>query len=54
MRGTILNWRSFILEEPASVFIRAAANTVVMELSFDDLISFLKESFIYEKKLLSH
>jgi CRP-like cAMP-binding protein len=54
MRGSILNLRTFFTGEPSQVYVRAARNTVVLEITFERLQSFTKESVLYERKLLGH
>ena len=54
MRGSLLNHRSFFLEETASIFARAAKTSIVLEISLNQLNHFLADSPIFEKKFLSY
>lgn len=54
MRGSILNYRTFFTSEPSQVYIRAAKNSKVMEITFEQLQRLSKESAQYERKLLGH
>jgi hypothetical protein len=54
MRGSILNYRTFFMNEPSSVNIRASKNTVILEINFASLAQFTKDSELFERKLLSH
>lgn len=54
MRGSIMNYRTFFMEEPALVYARASRNVVLLEITFDELSKFNKESAQYERKLLAH
>ena len=54
MRGSILNYRTFFMEEPALVFARATKNVTVLEITFPRMSQFFKDSDIFERKLLAH
>ena len=54
MRGSVLNYRTFFMEEPAQVFARAAKNVTVLEITFKELSQFVHLSPQFERKLLAH
>jgi CRP-like cAMP-binding protein len=54
MRGSILNYRTFFTSEPSQVYVRAARNVILLEITFDQLSQFVKNSQLYERKLLAH
>ena len=52
-RGSLLNHRSFFLEEQAQVYARAAKTSIILEMSMLELNSLLPQSELLEKKFLS-
>jgi len=54
MRSSILNYRSFFLEETASVHARAAKTSIILEISIDEINRILPDSPVFEKKFLSY
>lgn len=40
MRGSILNYRTFFLNQPSDVFARATNNVILFEITFEKLLSF--------------
>jgi len=54
MRGSLMNHRSFFLEEHAVVFARAAKTSIVLEISIDDINKYLNDSPVFEKKFLTY
>lgn len=54
MRGSLMNHRSFFLEEHAAVFARAAKTSIVLEISIDEINKYLPDSPLFEKKFLTY
>lgn len=54
MRGSVLNYRTFFTSEPSQVYVRAAKNSIVLEITYEQLVKFVKDSPLYERKLLGH
>lgn len=53
-RGSILNHRSFFLEENASISARASKPSIILEISAEELSSFFEGAPNFEKKYLSY
>ena len=53
-RSSILNPRSFFIDENSFVFARAAKASIVLEISINDLNKLLPDSPLFEKKFLSY
>lgn len=54
MRGSLLNHRSFFLEETAAVYARAAKTSIILEITIDEINKLLPDSPIFEKKFLTY
>lgn len=54
MRGSILFYRTFFIEEPAQVFMRASQTLTLLEIGIKDLKKFERDCPLFERKLLSH